>query len=144
MSHFFDNKYRYQIVYPYTSDKIYVESSIDHGAYKCYQEIKEKNIMTYIFIVHDIDASNLYYFNIPKNKSVDPKSVDPNIPVCMPQGHEYVQDKSISLPTNVSQVVSTKHQDNEIILRINNLEHKVNKLKKKIKELSKEEECVIM
>lgn len=71
MSYYFDNNSRYQIIYPYTSDKIHVEPSIDHGAYRCYQEIKDREIITYIFIVHDIDAGTLYYFNIPKNKHLE-------------------------------------------------------------------------
>lgn len=71
MSYYFDNNNRYQIIYPFTSNKIHVESSIDHGAYRCYQELKEHNVVTYIFIVHDIDAGTLYYFNIPKNKHLE-------------------------------------------------------------------------
>ena len=71
MSYYFDNNSRYQIIYPYTSDKIYVESSIDHGAYRCYQELKDRDVITYIYIVHDIDKGTLYYFNIPKNKHLD-------------------------------------------------------------------------
>lgn len=71
MSYYFDNNSRYQIIYPYTSDKIHVEPSVDHGAYRCYQELKDRDIITYIFIVHDIDAGTLYYFNIPKNKHLD-------------------------------------------------------------------------
>jgi hypothetical protein len=69
MSYGFENNNRYQTVYPYTSDKIYVEPDISRGAYRCYKELKEKNIITYIFIVHDIDAGILYYLNIPKYKS---------------------------------------------------------------------------
>ena len=44
MSYYFDNNSRYQIIYPYTSDKIHVEPSIDHGVYRCYQELKDRNI----------------------------------------------------------------------------------------------------
>jgi hypothetical protein len=69
MSHYFDNNNRYQIIYPFTSKKIHVEQNLDRGANKCYQEIKDKNIKTYIFIVHDIDNGGLYYFNIPKFKN---------------------------------------------------------------------------
>src|SRR5258705_3150960 len=80
MSYYFDNNNRYQIVHPYTSDKIHVAPDIDHGAYKCYQELKEKNSNAYIFIVHEIDGGTLYYFNIPKNKqfeNVNPAKVIP-------------------------------------------------------------------
>jgi hypothetical protein len=86
MSHYFDGTRRFQIVYPYTSDKIHVEKNISHGAYKCYNEIKEKNIKTYLFIVHDIDAGTLYYFNIPKHKNENqtieqqPHSIQPYDP----------------------------------------------------------------
>jgi hypothetical protein len=68
MNYYFDNNNRYQIIFPYTSDKIYVEKDISYGAFKCYQELKDRNIKTYIFMVHDIDAGTIYYFNIPKNK----------------------------------------------------------------------------
>lgn len=71
MSYHFDNNNRYQIIYPYTSDRIYVESDLSTGVYKCYQEIKNKGVKTYIFIVHDIDSGKLYYFNIPKYKDID-------------------------------------------------------------------------
>lgn len=66
MSHHFDNNNRYQIIYPYTSDRIYVEPDINHGAYRCYNELKDRDIKTYIFIVHEIDTAAIYYFNIPK------------------------------------------------------------------------------
>lgn len=71
MSYHFDSNNRYQVIYPYTSDRIYVEPELSSAAYKCYQEIKNKGLKTYIFIVHDIDAGKLYYFNIPKYKDVD-------------------------------------------------------------------------
>lgn len=74
MSYYFENNSRYQIIYPYTSDKIYVEPDIDHGAYRCYQELKERDVKTYIFFVHDIDHGTIYYFNIPKYKDLNNNS----------------------------------------------------------------------
>lgn len=82
MSYYFENKNRYQVIFPYTSDKIHVETDIDHGAYKCYQELKEQDIRTYIFMVHDIDSGMIYYFNIPKFKHLDTKNPDV-VPVTM-------------------------------------------------------------
>ncbi len=76
MSYYFDNNNRYQIVYPFTSDKIHVESNISNGAYRCYQEIIKNNVKTYIFIVHDIDADKIYYFNIPKYKNIEKSTND--------------------------------------------------------------------
>ena len=70
MSYYFDNNNRYQIIYPFNSEKIHVEPDLDHGAYKCYHEIKNKNVKTYMFIVHDIDNGALYHFNIPKYKNL--------------------------------------------------------------------------
>jgi hypothetical protein len=78
MAHYFDNNMRYQIIYPYESDRIHVEPDLDHGAYKCYQEIKDRDVKTYIFMVHAIDAGMVYYFNIPKNKHLDEHQTQPN------------------------------------------------------------------
>jgi hypothetical protein len=71
MNHYFDKRERYQIIYPYESNKQYNESDLNHGVYKCYQELMENGINTYIFIIHNIDSGNIYYFNIPKNKHLE-------------------------------------------------------------------------
>lgn len=68
MSYYFDDNGRYQIIFPYTSDKIHVAKDINYGAFKCYQELKECDIKTYIFMVYAIDGGTVYYFNIPKYK----------------------------------------------------------------------------
>lgn len=70
MSYYFDNNNRYQIIYPYTSNKIHVAKDINHGVHKCYQELKKHDVKTYIFMVHDIDSGMVYYFNIPKYKDL--------------------------------------------------------------------------
>src|SRR5579872_496628 len=77
MSYYFDNNNRYQIIYPYSSNKIHVAKNIDHGVHKCYQELKEYDVKTYIFMVHDIDSGMVYYFNIPKYKNL--QDIDANI-----------------------------------------------------------------
>jgi hypothetical protein len=76
-----ENNNRYQIIYPFTSDKIHIASNISDAAHKCYQELKDKNIITHIFIIHDIDQSNMYYFDIPKYKNSNPiSSINPMNP----------------------------------------------------------------
>jgi len=71
MNNFFSGYNRYQIIFPYESSKQHSEPDLDHGAYKCYQELVENNVMTHIFIVHNIDTGDIYYFDIPKNKHLE-------------------------------------------------------------------------
>src|SRR5205814_5342740 len=87
MSHYFDKNERYQIIYPYESSKQYPEPDLDHGAYRCYQELVENNVMTYTFIVHNIDAGTIYYFNIPKNKHLENPQINPPHPEPHPKPH---------------------------------------------------------
>jgi hypothetical protein len=155
MSYYFDNNSRYQIIYPYTSDKIYVESSIDHGAYRCYQELKDRDVITYIFIVHDIDKGTLYYFNIPKNKHLDAtqnQATNPLIPV---SHNTKIQDlltqsppmQSINIINPVNPPDHNAIKQNEIITRLNHVEYQLDVLKKSIQSAPKKEEddgCVIM
>jgi hypothetical protein len=157
MSYYFDNNSRYQIIYPYTSDKIHVESSIDHGAYRCYQELKDRDIITYIFIVHDIDAGTLYYFNVPKNKHLDatqnPEPRDPipqsgsTIPCSLPsQSINIINPVNPSIPV-VNALTDWSHtKQNDIITRLNHVEYQLDDLKKRIQTPPKKEEdgCVIM
>lgn len=60
---------RYQIVVPYTSDKIYEASSLKKGAKKCYREFK-MNVARYpnskSFTIMDIDNLNTYQFALNK------------------------------------------------------------------------------
>lgn len=58
---------KYKIVHPFESDLIHTSDSLTGGIYKCYNELKEKHIKTYIFIVHEINTGLLHYLNIPKN-----------------------------------------------------------------------------
>jgi hypothetical protein len=167
MSYYFDNNSRYQIIHPYTSDKIHVEPSIDHGAYRCYQELKDRDIITYIFIVHDIDAGTLYYFNIPKNKHLDAtqnlhvisknKSPDPNphntqsgsvIPCSLPtQSINIINPANPSIPMVNALTDYGATKQNDIITRLNHVEYQLDVLKKRIQLPPKKEEedgCVIM
>ncbi|VBB18010.1 hypothetical protein YASMINEVIRUS_473 [Yasminevirus sp. GU-2018] len=73
MSYYFENKSRYQIIFPFTSDKIHVESDLDHGVFSCYEELKERGVKTPVFMVHDIDAGAMYELEIPKYKHLDVK-----------------------------------------------------------------------
>lgn len=128
MSNYFDNNNRYQIIYPYTSDKIYVENSITKAANKCYNEIKQRDIKTYIFIVHDIDSGNIFYFNIPKYKKY--KSAGTNLPE-----ETNKNDKN------------DKNLQNDIIVRLNNIEYELFLIKKQIKnnkQNNKTNTCIII
>jgi hypothetical protein len=71
MNDFFSGYNRYQVIFPYESSKQHSEPDLDHGAYKCYQELVENNVMTHIFIIHNIDTGDIYYFDIPKNKHLE-------------------------------------------------------------------------
>lgn len=123
MSYFFDNNNRYQIIYPFTSEKIHVATNITIGAQKCYQEIKDNNIVTPVFIVHDIDQSNMYYFDIPKYKNVI-------------ESGEKEKDKdthslqnNITPNININQNVSSHHYDS-IVTRLNHVECELDEIKK--------------
>lgn len=125
MSYYFDNNNRYQIIFPYTSDKIHVDKDINYGAFKCYQELKERNIKTYIFMIHDIDAGTVYYFNIPKYKYLQDTSQRNN-----------ENPNNYSLPKDVLDVtdrVSIPHdkmisQNNQDISKINQIPQNENNL----------------
>lgn len=143
MSYYFDTLNRFQIVYPYTSDKIYVEANLSNGADKCYQEIKNKDIKTYIFIVHDIDSNHLYYYNIPKNKkyeSVD--NIKTNIINNNTNNNTITDDiNNITITNNdtnnntmTNDVLDTKNKViDDIIKRLDQIEYDIESLKKSIK-----------
>ena len=80
MSYYFENTSRYQIIFPYTSDKIYVEGDLDHGVFQCYQEIKKLNVKTPVFMVHNIDAGSIYTIEIPKYKHLNLNMINNNNP----------------------------------------------------------------
>lgn len=166
MSYYFDNKNRYQIIFPYTSDKIHVETDIDHGAFKCYQELKEQDVKTYLFMVHDIDSGMIYYFNIPKYKHLQSKcapdeathlklNTQPELLIPQqtiqltqqPQQQPLIQVQS--LPQTQSQLQDNNQfnqkKQNEIITRLNHVEYQLESLKKMINKKPKKEEdgCTI-
>lgn len=99
MSYYFDNNNRYQIIYPYTSNKIHVAKDINHGVHKCYQELKKHDVKTYIFMVHDIDSGMVYYFDIPKYK--DLQDIDSGM------------TNNVDVTNNMSGINSVKNSQNQ-------------------------------
>jgi len=153
MNYYFDDNNRYQIIFPYTSDKIHVERDIEHGASKCYQELKDRDTKTYIFMVHDIDAGTVYYFNIPKYKHLQNTDADKFVlnSVVTPTPHTLPIPTPIQIPTtSTSTSTSTVlPQMYDIIMRLNHVEYQLDVLKKTIvtnrqKEEDTEENCTIM
>jgi hypothetical protein len=149
MSYIFDNKNRYQIVFPYTSNKIHVETNIDHGAYKCYQELKEQDVKTYIFMVHDIDSGMIYYFNIPKYKEYDTNTKNLSSHIVNNTNKDININNinnTVPVSTNYENKLHQKKQD-EIITRLNHVEYELEILKKMMLRKPKKEEelsCVIL
>lgn len=174
MNPFFDNKNRYQIIYPYTSDKIYVETDINSAARKCYQEINASNLRPFIFIVHDIDTGMIYHFNIPKNKdqqnnnvnlglnnnpipnNIIPNNTTPNniIPNNIIPQAQYQVLQQPAIPPPVIQMVQPSNDNtqilnkyNEVITRLNNVEYQLDTMRKIITAKPKKEDdgdCVIL
>lgn len=160
MSYYFDNNNRYQIIYPFTSEKIHVASNISTGAEKCYQEIKEKNIVTPVFIVHEIDQGNMYYFDIPKYKNQNPtnnfhqtntqnnpQNTYPDIaqrPIKLLQDNVIVHN-----PMNENNKMNQLHHYDALITRLNNVEYELDLMKKSLaqnQKIEKDEElsCSIL
>ncbi len=172
MSYFFDNNNRYQIIYPFTSEKINVASNISDGAQKCYQEIKENNIMTHVFIVHEIDQGNMYYFDIPKYKNLIP--VNNNDQSNLFGLHEHIPNRHINQSINIipiksisntnqpqyqpqstNQLVEQKQDYDQafahrVITRLNNVEFELDAIKRSMalnnQKVEKDEElsCSVM
>lgn len=162
MSYHFDNNNRYQIIFPYTSDKIHVEKDLNHGAYKCYQELKELDVKTYLFMVHDMDNGVIYHFNIPKYKAYEhqtepkPKEVDKSYILTTVendksqlQNIQTAQTVQTVQPFQTIQTAQAVQLDqsrlNDLIVRLNNVEYQLDKIKKSVtKHPKKDEGCVII
>jgi len=67
MNSVFDN-YRYQLVYPIQSTSIQIAKNISNGSKKCYNELKSRQIVAPLFVVHSLDTNELYHYEIPKYK----------------------------------------------------------------------------
>lgn len=78
MTYYFENKNRYQVIFPYTSDKIHVEPDLDHGVHSCYQELKDRGVKTPVFLVYNMDSGNVYELEIPKYKDIQLRKPDNN------------------------------------------------------------------
>jgi len=166
MNPFFDNKNRYQIIYPYTSDKIYVESDINSAARKCYQEINASSLKPYIFIVHDIDTGMIYHFNVPKNKDLQDTNINPPnaLPNALPNTMPIItnnilpptQYQTIQQPAPIIQMVQPHPSNdnsqllnkyNEVITRLNKVEYQLDNMRKIITAKPKKDEdgeCTIL
>lgn len=161
MSYFFDNNNRYQIIFPYTSDKIHVSKDINYGAFKCYQELKDRNIKTYIFMIHDIDGGTVYHFNIPKYKNLHDQQQN-TVPDIINQNGIPILQQNQSINKSINQQIAdieskqnnqnnqynqiTQSNQNEIITRLNHVEYQLDVLKKYCTRVPKKEEgtCVIL
>ena len=144
MSYFFDNNNRYQIIYPFTSEKIHVEQNLSAAAHKCYQEIKESNVKTHIFIIHDIDQGNMYYFDIPKNKDNNTNQIDNNINLMNgmknPNQHTFLQPTRVIPNPNIEmRNDGSKQYYDSVITRLNNVEYELEMIKKTISQNHKQE-----
>ena len=59
--------YKFRLVYPYESDKIYNKTKIKNAADECYNELKQSNNNNYnYFCVMNIDKNHIYNFEIKK------------------------------------------------------------------------------
>ena len=62
--------YKFRLVYPYESDKIYNKTKIKNAADECYNELKQSNNNNYnYFCVMNIDKNHIYNFEIKKTKN---------------------------------------------------------------------------
>jgi hypothetical protein len=152
MTSYFDKNKRYQIVFPYTSDKIYVENNLNEGADKCYREIEERKMKIPLFVIHDIDSNKLFDVEIPKYKNANH---NPNPNLNLNKGHEseHIDITNLDIPTNVNAINVNSNMNpsinNDIIVRINKLEYDVMKIKNEIisnrsNNKDKEESCTII
>ena len=62
------DKYKYRLIYPFASDKIYEGKNIKNIAEKCYEEIKRSNSIDPYFCILNMDNKHISTYEIPKNK----------------------------------------------------------------------------
>lgn len=56
---------RYQLIYPITGNKVYSTSDLYSAGYKCYEELKNLDIIgDSVFVMKDVDSGNVYVFKI--------------------------------------------------------------------------------
>lgn len=147
MSYYFDNNNRYQIIYPYSSNKIHIANNIKKASEKCYQELKNNNYETYIFIVHDIDHDEFFYFNIPKYKNIEnnKKELDVTNKSINYEKQNKLDNTNDMLDINKELINYDKLKQNEIVTRLNNLEYELNNIKNKLRDNNTDDKktCVI-
>ena len=157
---------RYQLIYPYESDKIHIEPNANAGVHSCYNELRRSNIKNSLFMVHNIDSGTIYHLEIPKfkhfkeEKSSHKKNIEvPNNNECLHIQHPQQLNNPAIIPNQTldinklnSQPLINDRLDNisrsrisDIVTRLNNVEYQVEELRKKLKRLPKKEEdsCII-
>ncbi len=158
MTSYFDKNKRYQIVYPYVSDKIHVEDDLNIGVEKCYREIESRKIKAPLFVIHDIDSNKLYDVEIPKYKNVNNSNNmnDMNIKLnndqTLSKKAENIDLTKLNGPLNNNHVSNPndRQMNNDVVMRINKLEYDVMKIKNEIinsnkaNNKDKEESCTII
>jgi hypothetical protein len=146
---------RYQIIYPYESDKIYIKPDVNAGVYSCYRELMRSNIKDPLFMVHNLDTGTIYHLEIPKFKNLTHNKISnihkpiinkPNAPLVTQVQTLQIPQPQIPQPVIIEEPREiSRARINDLVTRLNNVEYQVEKLRKKIKKIPKKEEeiCII-
>jgi hypothetical protein len=107
--------HRFKLIKPISSDKIYITTSLKHGANKCLNELNRKNCCCDEFTMINIDTSILYKFVVNKyavhiNKNIT-NNIDDNVVDELRERVKYLESQVSLLHSNESdEIISLKNK----------------------------------
>lgn len=131
----YQNKYKYQLVYPVIGTRVYQTTSLKKGAKKCYEELKSlENINTSYFTVLNIDTYETYKFQIDDKEFVDTNIINPNNSNNTDNtNNTNNSNNSNNLDKNLNNNLDDK--SGEILKRIDILQETIDKIDKRVQKI---------